>query len=237
MEEQQRVIAELRAAVAFLETEMAELTRPVSAREREARARDLLGGLEGATDFVYAARDGELLGEDGDEKLEKHGDEALPGELVPGEPPTIRSNDATSSDPTSSDPSARGGASPASKSPLRKALAFARGGEAPATASDAALCVSFRSDEVDAMYGMDTPEGSVDGGAGDAAADAAEAEANKKAARRAAREEKKAAKKAKKAKKKKSRSLEEDVTSVDEAATDEARGDACLLYTSPSPRD
>ena len=226
VEEQQRVIAELRAAVAFLETEMAELTRPVSAREREARARDLLGGLEGATDFVYAARDGELPGEDGDEKLEKHGDEALPGELLPGEPPTFRSNDATSSDPTSSDPSARGGASPASKSPLRKALTFARGGEAPATASDAALCVSFRSDEVDAMYGMDTPEGSVDGGAGDAAADAAEAEANKKAARRAAREEKKAAKKAKKAKKKKSRSLEEDVTSVDEAATDEARGDA-----------
>ena len=119
----------------------------------------------------------------------------------------------------------RGGASPASKSPLRKALAFARGGEAPATASDAAFCASFRSDEVDAMYGMDTPEGSVDGGAGDAAADAAEAEANKKAARRAAREEKKAAKKAKKAKKK-SRSLEEEVLSVDEAATDEARGDA-----------
>jgi hypothetical protein len=171
VEEQQRVIAELRAAVAFLETEMAELTRPVSAREREARARDLLGGLEGATDFAYAARDGELPGEDGDEAL---------GELLPGEPPTSRSNDATSSDPTSSDPSARGGASPASKSPLRKALAFARGGEAPATASDAALCASFRSDRVGATYGTDTPEGSVDGGAGDAAADTAEAQAKKK---------------------------------------------------------
>ena len=158
---------------------MAELTRPVSAREREARARDLLGGLEGATDFAYAARDGELPGEDGDEAL---------GELLPGEPPTSRSNDATSSDPTSSDPSARGGASPASKSPLRKALAFARGGEAPATASDAALCASFRSDRVGATYGMDAPEGSVDGGAGDAAADTAEAQAKKNstAARRAA---------------------------------------------------
>ena len=65
VEEQQRVIAELRAAVAFLETEMAELTRPVSAREREAQARDLLGGLEGATGFAGADGDAEIFGDDG----------------------------------------------------------------------------------------------------------------------------------------------------------------------------
>ena len=187
VEEQQRVIAELRAAVAFLETEMAELTRPISAREREAQARDLLGGLEGATDFARG---------DGERDAEIFGDAEAATRTRATESRATR-------DGENDDAPALGGASPVSgKSTLRKALAFARGGEAPEADGEAsALYASFRSDEVDAMYGMDTPfPGSVasPGDGDDAASDA-------KAARKAAREAKKAEKKAEKKAKRKSR--------------------------------
>ena len=161
VEEQQRVIAELRAAVAFLETEMAQLTRPISAREREAQARDLLGGLEGASGFEPR---GDANDADGDEG-------------------------AFFSSP----------ARPSSKSPLRKALAFARGGEERSNEADAALSASFRSDEVDAMYGMDTPEGSGDE---KTRRESGRAAKETKASKKAAREERRAARREKKAKKK-----------------------------------
>ena len=161
VEEQQRVIAELRAAVAFLETEMAQLTRPISAREREAQARDLLGGLEGASGFEPR---GDADDADGDKG-------------------------AFFSSP----------ARPSSKSPLRKALAFARGGEERSNEADAALSASFRSDEVDAMYGMDTPEGSGDE---KTRRESGRAAKETKASKKAAREERRAARREKKAKKK-----------------------------------
>ena len=180
VEEQQRVIAELRNAVAFLETEMAQLTRPISAREREAQARDLLGGLEGATGFE-PRREAEDDA-DGDESSSR-GD----------------AKGAFSSSP-----------SPSSKSPLRKALAFARGGEATrstdkkAAEADAAADASFRSDEVDAMYGMDTPEGSGDEKTRQESGEKAAKET--KASKKAAREERRAARREKKAKKAKKKS-------------------------------
>ena len=165
VEEQQRVIAEARAAVAFLETEMAQLTRPISAREREAQARDLLGGLEGASGFEPR---GDADDADGDEGAFF---------LSP--------------------------ARPSSKSPLRKALAFARGGEERSNEADAALSASFRSDEVDAMYGMDTPEGSGDEKTRPKSGRAAK---ETKASKKAAREERRAARREKKAKKAKKKS-------------------------------
>jgi hypothetical protein len=181
VEEQQRVIAELRNAVAFLETEMAQLTRPISAREREAQARDLLGGLEGATGF-------EPNGEAEDD--------------VDGAYDSSSRGDAKGA--FSSSPS------PSSKSPLRKALAFARGGEATrstgkkAAEADAAADASFRSDEVDAMYGMDTPEGSGDETTRRESGEKAAKET--KASKKAAREERRAARREKKAKKAKKKS-------------------------------
>jgi hypothetical protein len=120
--------------------------------------------------------------------------------------------------PTANESSSRGDAkgafssspSPSSKSPLRKALAFARGGEATrstdkkAAEADAAADASFRSDEVDAMYGMDTPEGSGDEQTRQESGEKAAKET--KASKKAAREERRAARREKKAKKAKKKS-------------------------------